>query len=50
MDGLKLEGVAVHVNSTAKRGQALFTVAGRSVTSSDLVSGHKTSNEGMQNR
>ena len=38
---MELEGVAVHGNSTAKRGQAV-TVAGRSVTSSDLLSGHST--------
>ena len=52
---LKLEGVAVHVNSTTKRGQALLRVAGRSVTSPDLVPGHetchkRTSKAGTQNR
>jgi len=39
---LKFEGLAVHVNCTTKTGQAFLRVAGRSVTSSDLVSGHKT--------
>jgi len=39
---LKLEGLAIHVNCTTKRGQAFLRVAGRSVTSSDLVSGRKT--------
>ena len=39
---LKLEGLAVHVNCATKRGQAFLRVAGRSVTSSELVSGHKT--------
>jgi hypothetical protein len=39
---LKLEGLAVHVNCATKRGQAFLRVAGRSVASSDLVSGHKT--------